>query len=41
MIRARIACALFFASAAIAADVTVDHDVTMKTRDGVTLRADI
>ena len=41
MIRARIACVLFFASTAIAADVTVEHSVAMKTRDGVTLRADI
>src|SRR5579863_352248 len=41
MIRARIACVLFFASTAIAADVTVEHNVTMKTRDGVALRADI
>src|SRR5437879_1910703 len=44
MNRARIACLLLFASAAIAADhyeVTVERGVAMKTRDGVTLRADI
>src|SRR5437867_13158801 len=44
MNRARIACLLLFAAAAIAADryeVTVERGVAMKTRDGVTLRADI
>ena len=41
MIRARIAGVLCFASVALAADVTVEHNVAMKTRDGVTLRADI
>src|SRR6266404_3639393 len=44
MNRARIACLLLFAAAVIAADryeVTVERGVAMKTRDGVTLRADI
>src|SRR5713226_3744456 len=44
MNRAHIACLLLFASAAVAADryeVTVERGVAMKTRDGVTLRADI
>src|SRR5579872_7098258 len=43
MNRARIAFFLFFASlfAAEHNDVTVERDVAMKTRDGVTLRADI
>src|SRR5882672_12203507 len=44
MNRARIACLLLFAAAVIAADryeVTVERGVAMKTRDGVTLRADV
>src|SRR5882724_10198015 len=44
MNRALIACLLLFASTAIAADryeVTIERGVAMKTRDGVTLRADI
>src|SRR5579859_2246438 len=41
MMRARTACLLFFASTALAADVTVEHNVIMKTRDGAALRADI
>src|SRR5579864_9453173 len=44
MHRARMACLLFMTSALGAADhydVTVEHNVAMKTRDGVTLRADI
>jgi predicted acyl esterase len=44
MNRARIVCLLLFLSAAFAADryeVTVERGVAMKTRDGVTLRADI
>src|SRR5690348_7109580 len=44
MTRPRIASLLLVASLAFAADryeVTVERGVTMKTRDGVTLRADI
>src|SRR5205809_5035921 len=44
MNRARIACLLLFAAAAIAADryeVTVERGVAVKMRDGVVLRADI
>jgi hypothetical protein len=41
MIRARIAYVLFCVSTAFGADVTVERNVNMKTRDGVTLRADI
>src|ERR1700730_1424677 len=44
MHRARIACLLFLTSALVAADhsdVTIERGVTMKTRDGVTLRSDI
>src|SRR5215471_7584662 len=44
MIRARIACLMLFACLAFAAgpyEVTLERGVAMKTRDGVTLRADI
>jgi putative CocE/NonD family hydrolase len=44
MIRASIACLVWMAAAAAAAEhyeVTVEHGVAMQTRDGVTLRADI
>src|SRR5712692_7913454 len=36
-----IACLFLMAAAALAADVATDRGVTMKTRDGVTLRADV
>src|SRR5713101_6993759 len=41
MMRPGIACLFLMAAAALAADVTTDRGVTMKTRDGVTLRADV
>jgi hypothetical protein len=41
MMRPGIACLLLMAATALAADVTTERGVTMKTRDGVTLRADV
>src|SRR2546422_2207977 len=41
MMRAPLAWVLLMALSGIAAEVTVERGVTMKTRDGVTLRADI
>src|SRR6266542_648880 len=41
MLRRSIATILLIASPVLAADITVERGVTMKTRDGVTLRADV
>jgi hypothetical protein len=41
MLREPVACVLLIASSVFAAEVTVERGVVMKTRDGVTLRADI
>src|SRR4026208_2062986 len=41
MLREPVACVLLIASSVLAAEVTVERGVVMKTRDGVTLRADI